>query len=76
MTTIDFYDLARIQHECLLRSTGAANKIVNGMYQNLISNECALSSPSMWPADYGSAVLKQCKAFYDFFFHFLKNLFY
>ena len=66
--------LGRIQHECILRSTGSVNSVVNGMYQNLIRNECALSSPSMWPADFGPAVFKRSKAFYDFFIS-IKKLF-
>ncbi|KAL7028164.1 hypothetical protein ACKWTF_005742 [Chironomus riparius] len=69
---IDFGPLlsksSRIQHECILRSTGSVNNIVNGMYQNLISNECALSSPSIWPADFGPAVFKQTQPLDNFDF--------
>ncbi|XP_070506800.1 glucose dehydrogenase [FAD, quinone]-like [Chironomus tepperi] len=58
----------RIQHECLLRSTGSTNNIINGMYQNLVRNECALSSPSLWPADIGPAVFKQTQRLDNFDF--------
>jgi len=68
LTIINSYDVGRIQHECTLRSMGSVNKKVNEMYQNLISNECALNSPLMWPADFGPVVFKQCKTFSDFFF--------
>lgn len=51
--------LAQIKEECAKRSVGTTSAIVNAVVQNLIEAECALSSPTNWPEDFGPAALKQ-----------------
>ena len=53
----------QINNKCASRSTGSVSCKLNGMFQQLKSHECELSSPSLWPEDYGPTVFNKGNKF-------------
>lgn len=48
-----------ITPQCAAQSVGAANGMFLDLIQALLVAQCNISSPDMWPKDYGSTVLAQ-----------------
>lgn len=54
-----FFNLDIFNNQCPLRSAGSFDALSNGMFQHLKIHECELSSPSLWPEDYGPTVFNK-----------------
>lgn len=44
---------------CEAQSVGAANQLFITLIQTLLTAQCSISPPEMWPADYGPTAIKQ-----------------
>ncbi|XP_070498421.1 glucose dehydrogenase [FAD, quinone]-like [Chironomus tepperi] len=58
----------QLPNQCPSRSTGGVKSVSNGMFQNLIHQECELGSPSLWPEDYGPTAFNNPTALNNFDF--------
>ncbi|XP_055295157.1 glucose dehydrogenase [FAD, quinone]-like [Sitodiplosis mosellana] len=45
--------------ECSTNSVGAGNQLFASVIQTFLATQCALSSPDLWPRDYGEDVLRR-----------------
>lgn len=52
--------------QCSAHSIGAANQLLGLMMSSIISKYCSISSPTMWPSDYGPEIEKNHFDEYDF----------
>lgn len=39
--------------QCAAQSVGAANQLFGLLIQTLLAAQCSISSPSLWPEDFG-----------------------
>ncbi|XP_059622255.1 glucose dehydrogenase [FAD, quinone]-like [Phlebotomus argentipes] len=51
---------------CAAQSAGPVNQLLGLLINTLVSAQCAISSPEMWPKDYGPSVLEKGFEEYDF----------
>ncbi|XP_067634957.1 glucose dehydrogenase [FAD, quinone]-like [Eurosta solidaginis] len=52
--------------ECAGHSVGTFNTLVNTLLQALLTAQCAISAPELWPLDYAEEALKHGLDMYDF----------
>ncbi|XP_054086928.1 ecdysone oxidase-like [Zeugodacus cucurbitae] len=57
---------ASFQLPCASQSVGAVNSLVSTLVQTLLTAQCAISTKSDWPKDYGDMALKDGLGEYDF----------
>lgn len=50
-------------NQCAAQGVGAANQLFSNLIQTILTVQCSISSPEMWPKDHGQTVLKQGKLF-------------
>lgn len=48
---------------CSINSVGAGNQLFASLIQTFLTTQCALSSPNLWPRDYGKYVLEHGELF-------------
>ncbi|XP_059619955.1 glucose dehydrogenase [FAD, quinone]-like [Phlebotomus argentipes] len=51
---------------CATHSAGPANQLIALLINTLLTSQCALSPPEMWPQDYGPTILEKGIEEYDF----------
>lgn len=47
-----------ISSQCTAQSVGAANQLFLNLLQTLLTVQCSISPPQMWPKDYGEIALE------------------
>lgn len=55
-----------IDLECAENSVGFSNALVTTLVQAILSSYCAISTPDMWPEDYGPSAFQNGLIDYDF----------
>ena len=53
--------------QCAVQSIGMTNGLFGLMLQTLITAQCALSPPEMWPKDFGPEAIENGENFLFFF---------
>ncbi|KAG4079631.1 hypothetical protein HA402_010411 [Bradysia odoriphaga] len=51
---------------CASQSVGLANQLFATLFQALLTAQCSISPPEMWPEDYGKFAVRKEKLEYDF----------
>ncbi|XP_055644501.1 glucose dehydrogenase [FAD, quinone] isoform X4 [Toxorhynchites rutilus septentrionalis] len=57
---------ALLNSQCAAQSLGPANQLFAMLIQTIMAAQCSISSPDMWPKDYGPTALEQGLEEYDF----------
>lgn len=57
----EMYHSGVISPQCATQSVGAANQLFTSLVQTILTVQCSISSPDMWPTDYGKTLFKQGK---------------
>ena len=50
---------ATITSACASQSVGPANQLLALLIQTILSSQCEISPPDMWPKDYGPTALEK-----------------
>lgn len=56
-----FFNQSIIPPQCAAQSVGTANQLFSSLIQTLLAVQCSISTPEMWPNDYGPTALQQGK---------------
>lgn len=47
------------ENGCATQSVGKSNQLLNVLIQTIIVTQCNLSTPDMWPEDYGPTAIEK-----------------
>lgn len=48
-----------VSSECAAQSLGPANELFGALIQTILSVQCAISPPELWPKDFGPTAMQQ-----------------
>lgn len=47
-----------LSSQCAAQSVGPTNQLFTALIQTILAAHCSISSPDMWPRDYGENILE------------------
>lgn len=61
MQHVSFFAMESIplHHQCSNHSIGPANELFSLLIQTLLTAQCSISPPDIWPKDYGPSLLEK-----------------